>query len=43
MFLMTQIGDLFAGEISNREGYTKIFAAPFVTSLRVELLVAKNT
>ena len=41
-FLMTQTGDLFVGESSNREGYTKIFVASFETSSRVELLVAKN-
>ena len=42
-FLVAQIGDLFAGEIFNREGYTEIFATPFATSSWVELSVAKNT
>ena len=31
-FLATQTGDLFAGESSNRQGYTEIFAGPFATS-----------
>ena len=39
---MTQIGDLFASEISNCEGYTEIFAAPFATYSRVEILVTKK-
>ena len=38
-----QVGDLFAGGRSSREGYTKIFTTQFVTLSRVELLVAKNT
>ena len=42
-FFATYTGDLFVGGSSSREGYTEIFAAPFATSLRVELLVAKNT
>ena len=42
-FLMTQTGDLFTGESSSHEGYTEIFVAPFATSSRVELSVAKNT
>ena len=43
MFLTTQIGDLFAGGGSSREGYTEIFAAYFATPSQVELLVVKNT
>ena len=36
-------GDLFVSGRSSREGYTKIFAAYLVTSLRVDLPVTKNT
>ena len=43
MFFVAQIGDLFAGGRSSREGYTEIFAAQFATLSRVELPVAKNT
>ena len=42
-FLATQFGDLFASGSSNREVYSKCFAAPFATFSRVELLVTKNT
>ena len=42
-FLMTQTGDLFVGENSNREGYTKIFVAYLATPSWVELPVVKKT
>ena len=42
-FLTTQTSNLFTGESSSHEGYTEMFAAPFVTSLRVELSVMKKT
>ena len=42
MFLVAQIGNLFAGEVPIM-GYSEIFAAYFATLLRVELPVAKNT
>ena len=41
--LATQFGDLCASGSSNREVYSECFAAPFATSLLVDLLVAKNT
>ena len=43
MFLVAQIGDLFAGGGSSHEGYSEIFPAYFVTPSRVELPVTKNT
>ena len=42
-FHMTQFGDLFVSGSSIREEYSESFAAPFVTSSRVDLPVAKNT
>ena len=39
MFFTAQVGDLFAGGRSSREGYKEIFA----TLSRVELPIAKNT
>ena len=36
-------GNLFTSDRSNREGYTKIFAAQLVTPSRVDLLIAKNS
>ena len=35
--------DLFAGERSSCEGYTKIFTAQLMTPSRIDLPVAKNT
>ena len=43
MLFMAQVGDLFTGGRSNREGYTEIFTAQIVTLSRVELPVAKKT
>ena len=43
MLFTAQVGDLFAGGRSSREGYTEIFTAQFATLSRVELPVAKNT
>ena len=42
-FLTTQFGNLFASGSSSHEVYSKLFVAPFATSLRVDLLLAKNT
>ena len=43
MLFVAQVGDLFAGERSSREGYTEIFVAKFATLSRVEPPIAKNT
>ena len=43
MLFTAQVGDLFAGGKSSREGYTEIFTAQFVTLSQVELPVAKKT
>ena len=43
MFFTTQSGDLFTSGRSSHEGYAEIFVYYLVTSLRVELLVTKNT
>ena len=43
MLFAAQVGDLFAGGRSSREGYTEIFAAQITTLSRVELPIAKNT
>ena len=42
MLFAAQVGDLFAGGRSSCKGYTKIFAAQFVTLSRVELPVTKT-
>ena len=42
MFFTTQVGDLFAGGRSSREGYIEIFVTQFATLSRVELLVPKD-
>ena len=43
MLFTAQVGDLFAGGRSSREGYTEIFMAQFATLSQVELPVVKNT
>ena len=42
-FLATQFGGLFASGSSSHEVYSESVVAPFATSLRVDLPVAKNT
>ena len=42
-FLATLFGDLFASGSFSREVYSESFVAPFATSSRVDLPVAKNT
>ena len=43
MLFTAQVGDLFVGGRSSREGYTEIFMAQFATLSQVELPVVKNT